>query len=149
MDKDNNDASAIFSASLHQGHFRLLGPPSGRGADGGARTRDRGVPTDLRADSQATVPPTPPPLPGTGQCPPQGMGFQAPERNRLAARQGRHVYGSKLAAGVPLARYALSGRRDTSVYLQIEAASTSPENRAKLTLPRSIFNYFAKDLSKG
>ncbi|GFN89461.1 hypothetical protein PoB_001596700 [Plakobranchus ocellatus] len=31
----------------------------GRGADGGARTRDRRVPADLRADSQATVPPTP------------------------------------------------------------------------------------------
>ncbi|GFO26866.1 hypothetical protein PoB_005337100 [Plakobranchus ocellatus] len=34
--------------------------PSGRGSDGGARTRDRRIPADLRADSQATVPPTPP-----------------------------------------------------------------------------------------
>ncbi|GFN81722.1 hypothetical protein PoB_000822800 [Plakobranchus ocellatus] len=38
------------------------GPPSGRDADGGARTRDRRVPADLRADSRATVPPTPPRL---------------------------------------------------------------------------------------
>ncbi|GFN76458.1 Arginase [Plakobranchus ocellatus] len=45
-------------ASPQQGDLRLLGPPSGRGADGGARTRDRRVPADLRADSQATVPPT-------------------------------------------------------------------------------------------
>ncbi|GFN80477.1 hypothetical protein PoB_000698300 [Plakobranchus ocellatus] len=30
-----------------------------RGADGGARAHDRRVPADLRADSQATVPPTP------------------------------------------------------------------------------------------
>ncbi|GFO38848.1 glutathione peroxidase [Plakobranchus ocellatus] len=34
-------------------------PPSGRGADGAARTRARRVPADLRVDSQATVPPTP------------------------------------------------------------------------------------------
>ncbi|GFN85691.1 hypothetical protein PoB_001219700 [Plakobranchus ocellatus] len=46
--------------SLQQGDLRLLGPPSGRGTDGGARTRDRRVPADLRADSKATVPPTPP-----------------------------------------------------------------------------------------
>ncbi|GFO12088.1 hypothetical protein PoB_003859300 [Plakobranchus ocellatus] len=41
---------------------RLLthGPPSGRGAGGGARSRDRMVPADLRTDSQASVPPTPP-----------------------------------------------------------------------------------------
>ncbi|GFO25030.1 hypothetical protein PoB_005153500 [Plakobranchus ocellatus] len=36
----------------------LLGPPSGQGAGGGARTRDRRVPADLMADSLATVPPT-------------------------------------------------------------------------------------------
>ncbi|GFN85483.1 hypothetical protein PoB_001198900 [Plakobranchus ocellatus] len=47
-------------ASPQQGDLRLQGPPSGRGADGGARTRDRRVPADLRADSQATVPPSPP-----------------------------------------------------------------------------------------
>ncbi|GFO37359.1 hypothetical protein PoB_006386400 [Plakobranchus ocellatus] len=46
-------------ARPQQGDLRLLGPPLGRGADGGARTRDRKVPADLRADLQATVPPTP------------------------------------------------------------------------------------------
>ncbi|GFO01306.1 hypothetical protein PoB_002781100 [Plakobranchus ocellatus] len=50
----------LYIASPQKGDLRLLGPPSGRGADGGARTRDRRVPADLRADSQATVPPTPP-----------------------------------------------------------------------------------------
>ncbi|GFO05963.1 hypothetical protein PoB_003246800 [Plakobranchus ocellatus] len=40
--------------------LRLSGPPSGQGAGSGARTRDRSVPADLRADSQATVLPTPP-----------------------------------------------------------------------------------------
>ncbi|GFN99836.1 hypothetical protein PoB_002634200 [Plakobranchus ocellatus] len=47
------------TASPQQGDLRLLGPPSGRDADGGARTRDRRVPADLREDLQATVPPTP------------------------------------------------------------------------------------------
>ncbi|GFO19740.1 craniofacial development protein 2-like [Plakobranchus ocellatus] len=42
-----------------QGDLKLTGPPSGQGAGGGARTRDRKVPADLRADSLATVPPTP------------------------------------------------------------------------------------------
>ncbi|GFN89219.1 hypothetical protein PoB_001572500 [Plakobranchus ocellatus] len=37
----------------------LSGPPSGQGAGGGARIRDRRVPADLRADSLVTVPPTP------------------------------------------------------------------------------------------
>ncbi|GFO29742.1 hypothetical protein PoB_005624700 [Plakobranchus ocellatus] len=46
-------------ASPQQGDLRLLGPPSGRGADGEARTLDRRVPADLRSDSQATVPPSP------------------------------------------------------------------------------------------
>ncbi|GFO48035.1 hypothetical protein PoB_007454000 [Plakobranchus ocellatus] len=46
--------------SPQQGDLRLLGPPSRRGADGGVRTRARRVPADLSADSQATVPPTPP-----------------------------------------------------------------------------------------
>ncbi|GFO27382.1 hypothetical protein PoB_005388700 [Plakobranchus ocellatus] len=48
-------------ASPQQGDLRLSGPPSGQGAGSGARTRDRRVPADLRADSQATVLPTPPP----------------------------------------------------------------------------------------
>ncbi|GFN93202.1 hypothetical protein PoB_001970800 [Plakobranchus ocellatus] len=47
-------------ASPQQGDLRLSGPPSGQGAGSGARTRDRRVPADLRADSQATVLPTPP-----------------------------------------------------------------------------------------
>ncbi|GFO21646.1 hypothetical protein PoB_004815100 [Plakobranchus ocellatus] len=42
-----------------QGDLRLSGPPSGQGAGGGARTCDRRVPADLRAESQATVPPKP------------------------------------------------------------------------------------------
>ncbi|GFO27841.1 hypothetical protein PoB_005434600 [Plakobranchus ocellatus] len=47
-----------YSQSTTSDH-RLSGPPSGQGASGGARTRDRRVPADLRADSLATVPPTP------------------------------------------------------------------------------------------
>ncbi|GFO09357.1 hypothetical protein PoB_003586200 [Plakobranchus ocellatus] len=50
----------LYIASPQQGDLRLSGPPSGQGAGGGARTRDRRVPADLRADSLATVPPTPP-----------------------------------------------------------------------------------------
>ncbi|GFN79712.1 hypothetical protein PoB_000621800 [Plakobranchus ocellatus] len=38
-------------ACPQQGDPRLSGPPSGGGAGGGARTRDRRVPADLRADS--------------------------------------------------------------------------------------------------
>ncbi|GFO29823.1 hypothetical protein PoB_005632800 [Plakobranchus ocellatus] len=42
--------------------FTILdpGPSSGRDVGGRARTRDRRIPTDIRADSLATVPPTPP-----------------------------------------------------------------------------------------
>ncbi|GFO06467.1 hypothetical protein PoB_003297200 [Plakobranchus ocellatus] len=60
-DKNNQDptpSSPILGPQ--QGDLRLSGPPSGQGAGGGARTRDRKVPADLRADSLATVPPTPP-----------------------------------------------------------------------------------------
>ncbi|GFO38829.1 run and fyve domain-containing protein 2-like [Plakobranchus ocellatus] len=42
-----------------QGDLRLSGPPSGQGACGWARTRDRRIPADLRADSLSTMPPTP------------------------------------------------------------------------------------------
>ncbi|GFO16717.1 hypothetical protein PoB_004322200 [Plakobranchus ocellatus] len=49
----------VCIASPQQGDLRLSDPPSGQGAGGGARTRDRRVPVDLRADSLATVPPTP------------------------------------------------------------------------------------------
>ncbi|GFO43100.1 hypothetical protein PoB_006960500 [Plakobranchus ocellatus] len=38
----------------------LLSPPSGEGRGSGAQNHDRRVPADLRADSQTTVPPTPP-----------------------------------------------------------------------------------------
>ncbi|GFO05947.1 hypothetical protein PoB_003245200 [Plakobranchus ocellatus] len=48
----------LYIASPQQGDLWLLGPPSGRGASGGARTRYRRVLADLRADSQAIVPPT-------------------------------------------------------------------------------------------
>ncbi|GFO06161.1 hypothetical protein PoB_003266600 [Plakobranchus ocellatus] len=48
--------------SPQQGDLRLSGPPSGQGAGGGARTRDRRDPADLRADSLATLPPTAPSL---------------------------------------------------------------------------------------
>ncbi|GFO35923.1 hypothetical protein PoB_006242800 [Plakobranchus ocellatus] len=52
-------SSPVPHASPQQGDLRLSGPPSGQDAGGGARTRDRRVPADLRADSLATVPPTP------------------------------------------------------------------------------------------
>ncbi|GFO43284.1 hypothetical protein PoB_006978900 [Plakobranchus ocellatus] len=48
----------LYIASPQQGDLRLSGPPSGQGAGGGARTRDRRVPADLRVDSPATVPST-------------------------------------------------------------------------------------------
>ncbi|GFO00407.1 hypothetical protein PoB_002691200 [Plakobranchus ocellatus] len=47
-------------ASPQQGDIKLLGPPSDQDADGMARTHGRRVPADIRADSLATVPPTPP-----------------------------------------------------------------------------------------
>ncbi|GFO11909.1 hypothetical protein PoB_003841400 [Plakobranchus ocellatus] len=49
----------LHTASPPQGDLRLLGPPSGKGVGGGARTRDRRDPADLRTDSLATKPPTP------------------------------------------------------------------------------------------
>ncbi|GFO04983.1 hypothetical protein PoB_003148800 [Plakobranchus ocellatus] len=45
--------------SPQQGDLRLSGPPSGQDARGGARTRDRRIPADLRASSLAFEPPTP------------------------------------------------------------------------------------------
>ncbi|GFO45575.1 hypothetical protein PoB_007208000 [Plakobranchus ocellatus] len=48
------------NASPPKGDLRLSGPPSGQGAGGGARTRDRRVPAEFRADSLVTVPSTPP-----------------------------------------------------------------------------------------
>ncbi|GFN96677.1 hypothetical protein PoB_002318300 [Plakobranchus ocellatus] len=46
-------------SQLHQGHFRLSGPPSNQGAGGGTRTRDSRVPADVKADSLSIVPSTP------------------------------------------------------------------------------------------
>ncbi|GFN97037.1 hypothetical protein PoB_002354300 [Plakobranchus ocellatus] len=54
-------------------------------------------------------------MPGNGQCPPHRMGFQAPERKRLAVRQGRHECGSKLVASVSPSSDAVGGRRGSSV----------------------------------
>ncbi|GFO47200.1 hypothetical protein PoB_007370500 [Plakobranchus ocellatus] len=45
--------------NLQQDDLRLSSPPSGQGTSGGARTCDRRVPADLRANLLATVPPTP------------------------------------------------------------------------------------------
>ncbi|GFO40293.1 hypothetical protein PoB_006679800 [Plakobranchus ocellatus] len=45
-------------ASPQQGNLRLSGPPSGQGASGGARTRDRG---SLQISGRT---PTAPPMPG-------------------------------------------------------------------------------------
>ncbi|GFN78955.1 hypothetical protein PoB_000546100 [Plakobranchus ocellatus] len=39
--------------------LRFSDPPSGQGAEGGARTRDRMVSADLTADSLSTMLPTP------------------------------------------------------------------------------------------
>ncbi|GFO18420.1 hypothetical protein PoB_004492500 [Plakobranchus ocellatus] len=62
---DNKGEYIMWETRLsQQGDLRLKGPPSGRGADGGARARDRRVPADLRADSLTTEPPTPPAVPG-------------------------------------------------------------------------------------
>ncbi|GFO20526.1 hypothetical protein PoB_004703100 [Plakobranchus ocellatus] len=47
------------TASPQKDHLRLSGHPSGQGAGGGARNRNRRVSADIRADSLATVPPTP------------------------------------------------------------------------------------------
>ncbi|GFN81095.1 hypothetical protein PoB_000760100 [Plakobranchus ocellatus] len=49
----------LYIASTQQGDLRLSGPPPGQSAGGSSRTRVRRVPAYLRADSLATVPPTP------------------------------------------------------------------------------------------
>ncbi|GFN79011.1 hypothetical protein PoB_000551700 [Plakobranchus ocellatus] len=46
----------LLRARPDQGDLRLSGPLSGQGASDEARTRDRRVPANLRADSLATVP---------------------------------------------------------------------------------------------
>ncbi|GFO14123.1 hypothetical protein PoB_004062800 [Plakobranchus ocellatus] len=45
---------------VHNTLSQAFRPPSSQVAGGGARTRDRRIPADIRADSLATVPPTPP-----------------------------------------------------------------------------------------
>ncbi|GFO18150.1 hypothetical protein PoB_004465500 [Plakobranchus ocellatus] len=56
-------ASGIWKrASLQQGDIGLSGTQSGQVVYGGARTREKMVPSDLRADSLSTVPRTPLPL---------------------------------------------------------------------------------------
>ncbi|GFO34347.1 hypothetical protein PoB_006085200 [Plakobranchus ocellatus] len=47
-------------ASPQKSNLRLPGPPSGQGAGGEARTRERRILADIRADSLAIVPPTTP-----------------------------------------------------------------------------------------
>ncbi|GFO09119.1 hypothetical protein PoB_003562400 [Plakobranchus ocellatus] len=46
----------LYIASPQHSDLRLSGPLSGQGAGGRARTPDRRVPADLRADSLSTVP---------------------------------------------------------------------------------------------
>ncbi|GFO11123.1 hypothetical protein PoB_003762800 [Plakobranchus ocellatus] len=49
----------LYLVSPQQDDLRHSGPPSGQSAGGGARSPDRKIPADLRADSLSTVPPTP------------------------------------------------------------------------------------------
>ncbi|GFO21528.1 hypothetical protein PoB_004803300 [Plakobranchus ocellatus] len=56
---DGDDSDTLLSQSTTD-DLCLLGPPSGQGAGGGARTHNRRVPAGLRADSLTTEPPTPP-----------------------------------------------------------------------------------------
>ncbi|GFO13170.1 hypothetical protein PoB_003967500 [Plakobranchus ocellatus] len=49
----------VMDIPPEQGDLRLSGPPSGQDDDDGARTRNRRVPADLRADSLTTEPLTP------------------------------------------------------------------------------------------
>ncbi|GFN80613.1 hypothetical protein PoB_000711900 [Plakobranchus ocellatus] len=59
MNRDLEEWKTITRASPQLGDIRLLGAPSGQDAGGGARTRDRRVPTDHRADTLVNVSPTP------------------------------------------------------------------------------------------
>ncbi|GFO13227.1 hypothetical protein PoB_003973200 [Plakobranchus ocellatus] len=60
-DRDGDNSRVGSGARPQQDDLRVPGSPSGQGAGGGARTRDRKVSADLRADSLATEPPTPQP----------------------------------------------------------------------------------------
>ncbi|GFO48347.1 hypothetical protein PoB_007485200 [Plakobranchus ocellatus] len=59
QNRTNNYSALSRWDHPQQGDLRLSGPPSGQGAGGRARTRDRWIPADLRADSLPTAPPTP------------------------------------------------------------------------------------------
>ncbi|GFN77747.1 hypothetical protein PoB_000425300 [Plakobranchus ocellatus] len=50
----------LYKASPQQGDLRLSDPPSEQGAIGWAQVCERRIPADLRVDSLAIVPPTPP-----------------------------------------------------------------------------------------
>ncbi|GFO37760.1 hypothetical protein PoB_006426500 [Plakobranchus ocellatus] len=54
-----NTLAPIMVENSQHGDLMLLGHPSGQGAGDGARSCDRKVPEDLRADSLATVLSTP------------------------------------------------------------------------------------------
>ncbi|GFO41704.1 hypothetical protein PoB_006820900 [Plakobranchus ocellatus] len=69
MDNPGVQSTRVYrSASPQKSDLRLYGPPSGLGASGGALTRDRKVPADLRVDSLSTVTPTPLQFCYQGKC---------------------------------------------------------------------------------
>ncbi|GFN92058.1 hypothetical protein PoB_001856400 [Plakobranchus ocellatus] len=82
--------------------------------------------------------------PNTGNWPmvTPRMGYQATRQYPLAARQGRHEYGSKHVAGVPLGIHAVGRRPNSGAYFQIRTSSTSPKYRATLTMARGYFQLF-------
>ncbi|GFO28710.1 hypothetical protein PoB_005521500 [Plakobranchus ocellatus] len=57
-DFDELHIGCMYLACPQHDDLRLSGPPPGQEASSGARTRNRRVPADLRADSLSTVPPT-------------------------------------------------------------------------------------------
>ncbi|GFO14946.1 LOW QUALITY PROTEIN: hypothetical protein PoB_004145100 [Plakobranchus ocellatus] len=92
----------LYIASPQQGDLRLSGPLSGQGAGTGARTRNRRVPADLRADSQATVLPTP------------------PERERGLKRLRGELGGVRRHTDIQLARWTDIQRRRAKVSLMVD-----------------------------
>ncbi|GFO10653.1 Cd109 antigen-like [Plakobranchus ocellatus] len=61
LGKSHSPSSSYIQLALKTtSRIKLSGPLLGQGICGGARTRDRRFPADLRADSLSTVPPTPP-----------------------------------------------------------------------------------------
>ncbi|GFO09965.1 hypothetical protein PoB_003647000 [Plakobranchus ocellatus] len=63
-DKTDNMSQLLCFSELQPVHNKVTsgfsGAPSGQDAGGGVRTRVRGIPADIRADSLAIVPSTPP-----------------------------------------------------------------------------------------